>query len=55
MMRRSDASSGAANHRTARISIKIDGFISAEAAKAGALEVIADLGKAGFGQATKGT
>jgi len=34
--------------------INIDGFIRAEAARAAALEVIANFAKADFGKATKG-
>jgi hypothetical protein len=45
---------GVAHTGSSGININIDGFIRAEAARAAALEVIANFAKADFGQATKG-
>ncbi len=41
---------GVAHADSTRITIQIDGFMSAEAAKAAALEVMANFGKADFGR-----
>ena len=46
---------GVAHTGSSKITVKIDGFMSAEAARTAAMEVIANFLKADFGRAEKGT